>query len=1004
MRKHCGMERVGVSCHFLIVPSYFATSPSHIHENMRIPLLFSIALLASTSLSAQKKYTYTSVPGDPLEARIYTLDNGLEVWLSRNTDAPRVQTNIAVRAGSKNDPSDATGLAHYLEHMLFKGTSHIGTANWAEESRLLGLISDAYEERRGTVDPTMRDVIYHRIDSLSQLAAAQAVPNEYDKMVKGIGAKGTNAYTSTERTVYVNDMPSDELEKWMMVEGERFREAVLRLFHTELETVYEEFNRGQDSDGRQAYQKMNELLYPTHPYGTQTTIGTGEHLKNPSMVKIQEFFKKWYVPNNMAVILAGDIDFDKTIAMVDKHFGSWKRKDVTPFAFAPEKPITEPRTAEVFGPDAEWLDMAWRFDGYSSGVEPMLKMVEGVLKNGQAGLIDLDLIQEQKVLDAYAYSDVSTDYSEFVMHGEAKEGQTLEQVRDLLLGELEALKKGEFEDWLLEAVVNDQKQQQIRYWNEYNGLRAAAMTDAFILRKKWTDEVAIFDRMGKITKQEVMEFAKKNFANNYVAVYKRTGENKELHHVEKPKITALDIKRDRQSEWRTEWEKTASTTLTPVFVDFKEAIQQRTLNSAVPLAVVKNPSNDLFSLRYIVDMGTNHDRELGVAVRYLEYLGTSDFAPSAFKQELFKLGLSLNVYVGDDRSYITVSGLEKNLEQGVELLEQLLADAQPNDDALKGLVDDMQKSRQDQAKNKNTILYEGLANYAKYGPVSAFNDVLGKAQLEALQSKELIDRIHSITSYKHKVFYYGKKSADDVATLLKKMHKTPATLKELPKERVYPELPTTENKVYFADHDMVQAEMLFYGKAGQFDVSKLPYASLFNEYFGSGLSSIVFQEIREAKALAYGAGAAYTTPNKKEDAHYVRGFIGTQADKMPDAVDAMLKLMNDMPMAREQFEGAKTAALKVIASTRITKENIYWTWDANQRRGIDYDVRKTSYEQIPKISIEDMKAFFDKEVKGRAYHYAIIGKQSGMDLKVLEKLGPVKVLTKEEMLGYPVGD
>jgi len=969
---------------------------------MRSIFLFAGFLVVTASAFAQKKYTYTSVPGDPLEARIYTLDNGLEVWLSRNTDAPRVQTNIAVRAGSKNDPSDATGLAHYLEHMLFKGTSHYGTANWVEESRLLGLISDAYEERRGTTEPSMRDMIYHRIDSLSQLAAAQAVPNEYDKMVKGIGAKGTNAYTSTERTVYVNDIPSDELEKWMMVESERFREAVLRLFHTELETVYEEFNRGQDNDGRQANQKLNELLYPTHPYGTQTTIGTGEHLKNPSMVKIQEFFKKWYVPNNMAVILAGDIDFDKTIAMVDKHFGTWKKKEVTPFTFTPEKPITEVRIAEVFGPDAEWVDMAWRFDGYNSGVEPMLKMVDGILKNGQAGLIDLNLIQAQKVLDAYAYSDVSTDYSELVMHGEAKEGQSLEQVQDLLMGELELLKKGDFPDWLMEAVVNDQKQQQIRFWNEYNSLRASAMTDAFILRKKWADEVAIFDRMSKITKQEVMDFATKNLTNNYVTVFKRTGENIDLHHVEKPKITALDIKRDGQSAWRTEWEKTASTTLTPVFVDFNTAIAQRELNAGVPLAVVKNPSNDLFSLRYIVDMGTNHDRELGIAVRYLEYLGTSKFAPTAFKQELFKLGLSLDVYVGDDRSYITLSGLEKNLERGVELLEQLLADAQPNDEALKGLVADIQKSRQDEAKNKNTVFYQGLTNYAKYGPVSPFNDVLSKAQLEAVPSKALIDRIHGLTGYKHKVFYYGKLDADKVAELLTKMHKTPATLKDLPKERSYPELATTENKVYFADHDMVQAEMLFYGKGGAFDVSKLPYASLFNEYFGSGLSSIVFQEIREAKALAYGAGAAYTTPNKKEDAHYVRGFIGTQADKLPDAVDAMLKLMNDMPMARAQFEGAKTAALKVIASTRITKENIYWTWDANQRRGIDYDVRKTSYEQIPKISMEDMKVFFDKDVKGRTYHYAIIGKQSGMDLKVLEELGPVKVLTKEEMFGYPV--
>ncbi len=968
----------------------------------RIVLLFSI-IWVFTAAQAQKSYTYVNVPGDPMETRIYTLDNGLQVWLSRNTDAPRVQTNIAVRAGSKNDPSDATGLAHYLEHMLFKGTSHIATADWAKESAVLTRISDQYELRRGTTDEAKRDAIYHVIDSLSTVAAGLAVPNEYDKMVKSIGARGTNAFTSTERTVYVNDVPSDELEKWMMIESERMQECVLRLFHTELETVYEEFNRGQDNDGRQAGQKLNALLYPNHPYGTQTTIGTGEHLKNPSMVKIHEFFNNWYRPNNMAVVLAGDIDYDKTIAMVDRYFGKWVRKEVPGFTFKPEDPFTTPITAEVFGPDREWVSLAWRFNGTKSQDPLMLELVAGILSNGKAGLIDLNLLQEQKVLDARAFSQQQTDYSEFGMRVQPREGQTLEQARDLALGQLEALKRGEFEDWLIEAVVNDNKQQQIRFWNENNNLRTAAMTDAFILRKDWKNVVDQYDRMGRLTKDEVVAFAKKWLNNNYVCVFKRTGEHKDAFHVTKPKITAIDIKRDGRSAWREAWEKTPSATMVPEFVDFKSAIARKTLDHGVELACVKNPTNDLFSLRYILDMGTNHDRELRVAIEYLDYLGTSKYSPTDLKKELFKLGLSIEVFAGDDRSYVTLSGLEKNLGKGVELLEHVLADAQVNEAALPGLVADIRKSRQDQLKNKGALLSGGLLSYARYGAVSSFNDILSNEQLAALKAQELVDRIHGLTSYKHRIFYYGKKGVDEIAALMKTQHKTPATLKDYPAERKYPELPTTTSAVLFAEYDMVQTEMVLNSKAGPFDVEKLPYASLFNEYFGSGLSSIVFQEIREAKALAYGANASYTSPVKKEDAHNVRAFIGTQADKLPDAIDAMLKLMNDMPMAEAQFEGAKTAALKVIASTRITKENIYWQWDAAQRRGLDYDVRKVNYEKIPKITLQDMKTFFDKEIKGRPYTYCVIGKESGMDMKALEKLGPVRKLTKKELFGYDEG-
>ena len=963
-----------------------------------LPLL--LLLLSTAPLSAQKKYSYTSTPGDPMETRIYTLDNGLQVWLSRNTDAPRVQTNIAVRAGSKNDPSDATGLAHYLEHMLFKGTSHIGTRDWAKESILLKQISDAYEERRGVTDEAKRTAIYQRIDSLSQLAAALAVPNEYDKMIKSIGARGTNAYTSTERTVYINDVPSDELEKWMMIESERMHHCVLRLFHTELETVYEEFNRGQDNDGRNAWQAMNKALYKNHPYGTQTTIGTGEHLKNPSMVKIHEYFDSWYVPNNMAVILAGDIDYDRTVAMVDKYFGTWTNKTVPGFSFEPEAATAAPETVEVFGPNSEFLMMAWRFGGDATSDPIMLDLIAGIMSNGQAGLVDLDLLQDQKVLDAGASAEAQADYSEFSLNGEAREGQTLEQVRDLLLAEMEKVKAGAFDDWLIDAVVNDNRQSRLKFYNENNSMRASAMTNAFILKQDWKSQVDYYDRMAKITKQQVMEFASKRFGNDFVCVFKRTGEIKDAFKVNKPKITAIDIKREGMSEWRTNWEKTPSATLTPEFIDYSKAISTRPLANGVELSTVKNPSNDLFSLSYIVAMGSNNDRLLDLALDYLPYLGTPRLGPKEFKKELFKLGLAINVRTEEERVVVGLTGLEKNLPQGITLLEELLSGAQPNEEALKSLVGDIAKERENAQKDKNTILQAAMYSYARYGTSSPFNDVMPLSELRTVASKDLIDRLHGLTSHAHKVFYYGRKSADEVSILLNGLHKVPATFKPVPAARTYTEQETSENTVLFVDHDMVQTEMMWVSKADGFNADLLPQASLFNEYFGSGLSSIVFQEIREAKALAYGASASFSTPRKKEEAHYVRVFIGTQADKLNDAVDAMSVLMSEMPVNENQFNGARTAAMKRIASDRITKERIYWSYDAVQRLGRTDDIRKLSYDKLPGISVDDLKAFFDAKIKGRQYTYLVIGKKSALNMEALQKLGTVRELSKQEIFGY----
>lgn len=206
--------------------------------------LFGLLLLflAVTSMSGAnvKDYHYITVPNDPLKARIYTLDNGLKVYMTVNKEQPRIQTYIAVRVGGKNDPAETTGLAHYFEHLMFKGTPKFGTQNYEAEKPLLDQIEQQFEVYRKTTDSIARKAIYHKIDSLSYEASKYAIPNEYDKLMAAIGAKGTNAYTSFDVTCYTEDIPSNEMDNWAKIQAERFQNCVIRGFHTELETVYEE--------------------------------------------------------------------------------------------------------------------------------------------------------------------------------------------------------------------------------------------------------------------------------------------------------------------------------------------------------------------------------------------------------------------------------------------------------------------------------------------------------------------------------------------------------------------------------------------------------------------------------------------------------------------------------------------------------------------------------------------------------------------------------------------
>jgi len=951
-----------------------------------------ITLLTASAIG--QKYEYQTVENDPIGVRIYTLDNGLKVYLSDNKDKPRVQTFITVKTGSKNDPADVTGLAHYLEHMVFKGTSKYGTQDWETEKKLLKQISDLYEKHKAEKNESKKKKIYKEIDKVSNEAAKFAIANEYDKMISGLGATGTNAFTSLEKTAYINDIPATELEKWMHIESQRFSELVLRLFHTELEAVYEEFNRGQDNDYRKAYAAMNELLFPTHPYGTQTTIGEGEHIKNPSMEKIHAYFDKYYVPNNMSIALAGDLDYDVTIAMVDKYFGGMKAKEVNPRVMPTEAPQTSIKTRDVYGPMQEWVSIGYRLGGYHTDDALISDLAALILSNGQAGLMDMNLVQQQKVIRAGAYSNVNHDYSSMQMNGSPKQGQSLEEVQGMLLDEVEKLKKGEFDASLIQTIIKNKKKDRLSQL-EQNWLRGYILSDVFIMGADWSDVVNYYDNMAKITKEEVVAWANKKLNNNYCVVYKRTGEDTNTYKVDNPSITPVELNREAQSDFYKEFEKMESLRLTPEFVDYEKALQRKNIIESIPFYYVKNESNDLFTLFFELDENLKKDKKVKVAKEYLKFLGTDKYTAAELKQKFYELGVQYYV----QESSIYMKGLNESFEEALQLLEHVLLNCKVDQDAMKNLISDVQKKRADRKKSKSAILYSGLSNYAKYGKLNKFNDVLSNEELEGLTAQELVDVIHSLTSYKHSVFYYGKEDFDAAYNTVKEIHMVPEEYKEAIKVE-YPELDTDANTVYFVDYDMVQTQMLMVSKAEKWNPEILPAASMFNAYFGSGLSSIVFQEIRESKALAYSAYSYISSPYKLGESHYVRASIGTQVNKLGQAVEAMMELMNNMPKAEIQFNESKIAALKKIESERIIKTSIYWNFKQLERGGLDYDIRENIYRTIEGMSLEDLEKFFNGNIKGRKYTYCVIGKKSEMDMEVLEKLGTVTELTLEQLFGY----
>lgn len=469
---------------------------------MSLKSIMLAALFTSGALCASAKdYHYTTVPGDAMQTRIYTLDNGLKVYMSVNKEKPRLQVNIAVKTGSRNDPAETTGLAHYLEHLMFKGTKKFGTIDAAKEKPYLDEITRRYETYRKLTDPAQRKQAYHEIDSISQLAAKYNIPNEYDKLMSSIGSEGTNAYTSNDVTCYVENIPNNEIENWAKVQSDRFQNMVIRGFHTELEAVYEEKNISMASDATKEFAALWNLLTPTHPYGTQTTIGEQEHLKNPSIINIQNYFHRYYVPNNVAIVMAGDFDPDKTIALIDQYFGSWKKSDnLSRPEFEAQPAITAVKDTTVVGKEQENMMLAWLFKGVNDQQNDTLDVISDLLANGKAGLFEVNLEQKMKLASAGAFNYGLHDYTAFIVQALPNKGQKLEDTRALVLGEMDKLRRGEFADELLPAVMANKK------LNFYKGLdnnenRASIMVDAFINDQKWEDVAKQLDRQSKLTKK-----------------------------------------------------------------------------------------------------------------------------------------------------------------------------------------------------------------------------------------------------------------------------------------------------------------------------------------------------------------------------------------------------------------------------------------------------------------------------------------------------------------------
>ena len=960
-------------------------------------LLMAICLLTISSFA--QNYHKETYQNDPMNVIHYTLDNGLQVFLSVNKDVPRIQTYIAVRVGSKNDPAESTGLSHYLEHLMFKGTNHFGTLDWAKEQVQLKEIERLYEVYNHTTDPAKRKAIYHLIDSVSYEASKYAIPNEYDKMMSMIGAQGTNAFTSNDMTVYQEDIPSNEVERWLMIESERFANPVFRLFHTELEAVYEEKNMNMANDSRTAYEKMNEALFPNHPYGTQTTIGTIEHLKNPSLTNINKHFYTYYVPNNYCIAMSGDFDPDQVVKLIDKYFGKIQPRYIPDFTYVKEKPIREVKVVDVYGLEPENVQIGFRIDAGTGSRDVLLaEMADAVLMNGSCGIIDENINQKQ--LAQYASSGVSdlNDYSYFRLSGKPKQGQTLEQLKDLLLQQIEILKSGNWDENLLTAAINNRKLSDMTSL-ESNVNRGMRMAFAYIAHQSWQDVLNETENMSMVTKEDVIDFARRTFKNNnYVVVYKHQGEQRDVQKVDKPEITPVVMNRDVESSFLKEVKDMKVNPIEPMFVDFNKNMQKGKANGNEVL-YVQNTDNGRFQLVYRYEYGSLYDKKASVMNDFMDQLESENRTLSQINREMYDLACSYDIRFRDLNTTVSIYGLSENMEKAMAIVEDILNHPKISEEAVQNAISDVLLSRED-AKSRQNNIFQKMISYASYGKDNVRKYFVNNDELKKLTAQDVVNQIKTLTSQPQRVCYYGDLALADFEKVVANKHSVHPAKKPVKKNVDYDRLPTKDNKVYFAHYDAKQSLCRQLTTSIPVNVALSPQVEMYNEYFGGSMNSIVFQEIREKRSLAYSAAAYYVESGEKGRYNYNMTHIGTQNDKLIDALEAFTDLLDNMPVSELNFNLAKESLIAQYRTNRVRKFGVISQFLSCELLGLKASPAKNDYNAIQKMTINDVTNFNKTYIKGQKRVVVVLGNKDEVDLKGLEKYGKVTTLSLEEIFGY----
>ena len=930
-----------------------------------------------------------------LKTKTFHLDNGLKVVMCEDHSQPEIYGAVYVHAGSKNDPVEATGMAHYFEHIMFKGTDKIGTTNWEAEKVFLDSIDLMYDKLHETVDVVERQAIQQKINALSQKSADYAIPNEVDVILTQMGGKSLNAGTSYDMTMYFNIFPSNQLSKWMDVYVERFRNPVFRLFQSELETVYEEKNMYGDSPINAFQEYLFHETFGEHPYG-RPVIGYTEHLKNPQTSRMREFYNTYYVANNMTLILVGDFDIEAAEPMAAEKFGTWRSGKL------PKEPTyTLPK---FNGPTVKEVRMtpikmgALVFPGVKNSDPDMLplNLASSIFANGETGLADKLMLDGQIMASMLLPLSLEDHGANVMIYVPKLLGQSHEKAEGLIFDCLDQLKKGDFSDDLFEAMRMSMLMSRLKETENLQSL-ANLFLELEMNGQSLEEYRAETERLKTITKEEVVAVANKYYGNDYLDVRSKMG-FPDKDKVDKPSWKPIEAKNtEAKSDFAKAIEAQWVPEVEPQVVKFGEDVKITEAINSFKLFSTANPRNDIFDLKVNFNYGTANNPDLDRAVQYLQMQGTKTQKPDEFALQLQKLGATIDFYTSENQFTVHMTGFEKDLNDIMALCSRKLQNPSNEEKYISTLVEGEQTNIST-SKDDASTWARAVREYALYGDQSTFLNHASLKEWGKKSGETLLAEATEALKYDGYVLFSGNAQPEAVVGMLKENGLVKSNVIK-GQEKIRVEKKFTEPQVFIASNKQFRQSNIYFHVPGEkLSTKDEAMSALFSKYFGTDMYSIVFQEIREFRSLGYTAYSYFTYDNLERKPGNLFGFLGTQSDKTLDGMTAFKDLIVNMPVRMEKFNASKEALLKSRSSDYVNFRSLPGTVQNWMKKGYDHDPRGEVTEIIRNASFDDVQSFYNRLIKDRPVVIMMSGNEKQINKKELDKFGEVTKLKYKQII------